>query len=206
MRHSFAVLLIATLLAVTGCAAWTPSPADDDLGEVADFALTERSGEKVHRADLLGKVWVAAFGFTRCTGPCPQVSGTMARLQAELAGQPDVRLVSFSVDPDHDTPEVLRDYAQRFGADPHRWLFLTGPRDDVYRLILESFHLAVQQNEGEARRPGQEVTHSTRLALVDRSGHIRGYFDGRQVDEEGQPIADLDRLKQRIAVLVKEKP
>jgi protein SCO1 len=206
MLRSFAVLLIAALLTLTGCAAWAPPPADDDLGEVADFALTERGGETVRRADLLGKVWVAAFGFTRCTGPCPQVSGTMARLQGELAGQPDVRLVSFSVDPEHDTPEVLREYAQRFGADPQRWWFLTGPREDMYRLIQESFHLAVQQSEGEARRPGQEVTHSFKVALVDRAGHIRGYFDGRQVDEEGKPVADLDRLKQRIAVLVKEKP
>src|SRR5262245_31476896 len=152
MRRSFALPLVAALLTLTGCASWAPPPADDDLGEVADFALTERGGETVHRADLLGKVWVAAFGFTRCTGPCPQVSGTMARLQAELAGQPEVRLVSFSVDPDHDTPEVLRGYAQRFGADPQRWLFLTGPRDDLYRLIQESFHLAVQQSEGEARK------------------------------------------------------
>jgi protein SCO1 len=206
MRRCFAMLLAAALLTLTGCANWSTSPADDDLGEVADFALTERSGETVRRADLLGKVWVAAFGFTRCTGPCPQVSGTMARLQAELAGQPDVRLVSFSVDPDHDSPEVLREYAQRFGADPQRWLFLTGPRREMYRLIQESFHLAVQQSEGEARKPGQEVTHSFKLALVDRAGHIRGYFDGRQVDEEGQPVADLARLKQHLAVLVKEKP
>src|SRR5262245_44198000 len=152
MRRSVAVLLIAVLLTLTSCANWVPSPPDDNLGEVTDFALTERTGATVQRADLLGKVWVAAFGFTRCTGPCPQVSGTMARLQAELAGQPDVRLVSFSVDPDHDTPEVLRQYAERFGADPQRWLFLTGPRDDLYRLIQESFHLAVQQSEGEARK------------------------------------------------------
>src|SRR5438105_12473470 len=116
------------LLAMAGCS----GPRLDDLGPVEDFALTERSERPVTRADLLGKVWVAAFGFTRCTGPCPQVSGTMARLQAELAGQPDLRLVSFSVDPDHVTPGVLREYAQRFGADPQRWLYLTGPRDDMY--------------------------------------------------------------------------
>jgi protein SCO1 len=206
MRRSFAVLLAAVLLTLMGCANWSPPAADDDLGEVADFALTERSGETVRRADLLGKVWVAAFGFTRCSGACPQVSGTMAKLQAELAGQPDVRLVSFSVDPDHDTPEVLRGYAERFGADPQRWLFLTGPRDQMYQLIQESFHLAVQQTEGEARKPGQEVTHSFKLALVDRAGHIRGYFEGRPVDEEGNPVADLERLKQRVAALVKEKP
>jgi cytochrome oxidase Cu insertion factor (SCO1/SenC/PrrC family) len=205
MQRSFALLLATVLLSFMGCANWSPSAADDDLGEVADFALTERSGETVHRADLLGKVWIAAFGFTRCTGPCPQVSGTMARLQSDLAGHADVRLVSFSVDPDHDTPEVLREYAQRFGADAQRWLFLTGPRDEVYRLIQESFHLAVQQNEGEARRAGQEVTHSFKLALVDRAGHIRGYFDGRQVDEEGQPVADRDRLQKRVVALLKEK-
>jgi protein SCO1/2 len=196
------LLPFLVLFTAAGCS----SPHLEDLGPVQDFSLTERSGRTVTRADLAGKVWVAAFGFTRCTGPCPQVSGTMARLQKETAGEKDLMLVSMSVDPDHDTPEVLQQYADRFGADPNRWLFLTGKRDELYALILESFHLAVQQNEGSARAPGNEVTHSTRLALVDRRGHLRGYFDGRQVDEEGQPVNDLDRLKGAIKVLLQEPP
>jgi protein SCO1 len=205
MRRLLAPLLCLFLLGLAGCRGPQDS-ALDDFGPVEDFALTERDGQTVSRADLLGKVWVAAFGFTRCTGTCPQISGTMARLQGELAGEPDVLLVSFSVDPDHDTPEVLQGYADRFGARPGRWLFLTGNRDALYRLIQQSFHLGVAQNEGEARTAGNEVTHSFRLALVDRKGHVRGYYDGRQVDEEGSPVNELPRLEQHVRLLLQEKP
>jgi len=183
-----------------------PAAADDVDFPVQDFSFTERSGRTVTRADLLGKVWVAGFVFTRCTGSCPQVCATMARLQKETAGEPDVRLVNFSVDPRHDTPEVLSRYAERYQADPERWLFLTGDRDQVYDLIGSSFHLGVEETTGTARRPGNEVTHSSRLALVDRRGHVRGYFDGRQVDDEGGPVDDVPRLVKRIRALLRERP
>lgn len=196
MRRLGALLVLA---AVAGCS--SPSVPLDDLGPVADFRLTERSGRTVTRADLEGQVWVAAFVFTRCKGHCLQLSATMARLQKDFANQPDVRLVSFSVDPEADTPEVLREYADRFGADPERWLFLTGKEDEVYHLIQKSFHLPVEQNQGAARTPGNEVLHSPRLVLVDQRGHIRGYFDGRSVDDEGQPVKEVSRLKRAVAVL-----
>ena len=205
MRRSIGAGLGVTLLAVVclpGCLSRIPPAAaeeDLDLGPVADFSLTERGGRTVSRDDLLGKVWVASFIFTRCAGPCSQVSGSMARLQKELEGQKDVALVTFTVDPEYDTPKVLQGYAARFGADPERWLFLTGDRDKVYPLIRESFHLGVEQTQGTARTPGNEVTHSTRLAVVDRRGHVRGYFDGTQPE-------DLPLLRQRVAALVREKP
>jgi cytochrome oxidase Cu insertion factor (SCO1/SenC/PrrC family) len=202
------LLTVAALAAIgmAACSAWKPSAAlDEDFGAVGDFALTERSGRTVRKADLLGKVWVAAFTFTRCAGPCSQVSGNMARLQHELAGQDDVLLVSFTVDPEHDTPAVLRQYADRYGADPRRWLFLTGKQDEVYRLIGESFRLGVEQTAGAARTPGNEVLHSTKLILVDRRGHLRGYFDGRVVGDDGKPVEELPRLKERIAALVREQ-
>jgi protein SCO1/2/putative membrane protein len=171
------------------------STPDDDYGAVADFSLIERSGKVIERADLSGKVWVAAFVFTRCAGPCAQVSGTMARLQHELAGYNEVRLVSFTVDPDFDTPQILRGYAQRFQADPGRWLFLTGQREEIYRLIRKSFQLGVERNEGSESQPGYEVEHSTKLVLVDPRGHIRGYFDSTAPE-------DLTDLKGRIRFLV----
>jgi protein SCO1/2/putative membrane protein len=173
-----------------------PAPAytpEDDYGRVADFALPERSGDVVHRADLAGKVWVAAFVFTRCAGPCAEVSRSLANLQQDLASNKDVVLVSFTVDPEFDTPEVLRDYARRYQADSKRWLFLTGDRDELYRLIRTSFHLGVERNEGT--KPGYEVDHSTKLVLVDGQGHIRGYFDSTTPD-------DLAELKRRIPLLV----
>jgi cytochrome oxidase Cu insertion factor (SCO1/SenC/PrrC family) len=176
------------------------TPLDDDLGPVGDFSFTERSGQTIGRADLRGKVWVASFLFTRCCTGCPQITATLAQLQKELQGQRDVILVSFSVDPEHDTPKVLKDYAKEWGADPKRWLFLTGKQEDIYRLIKDSFHLAVQQNEGGARTPGNEVTHSNRLVVVDKHGRIRGLdFDGTNAEE-------LSRLSQKIDALLREKP
>lgn len=193
MRRRGVLMLAAAC--VLGCGKAAPK---DRYGQVADFTLTERSGKQVQHADLHDKVWVAAFVFTRCAGPCTQISGSMARLQKELADEKDVVLVSFTVDPDYDTPEVLRDYAQRFGAEPDRWLFLTGKREAMHQLIRESFHLGVEKATGTPQA-GNEVVHSSRLAVVDRRGEIRGYYDGK--DEN-----DLARLKTKVAELVKEQP
>jgi cytochrome oxidase Cu insertion factor (SCO1/SenC/PrrC family) len=113
------------------------------LWEVPDFALIERSGQSVTRADLLGKVWIASVIFTRCVDECPLVSSHMARLQDALAAEPDVRLVSITVDPAYDTPEILTRYAQSFAAQPQRWLFLTGDKATIYRLVREGFRLGL---------------------------------------------------------------
>jgi cytochrome oxidase Cu insertion factor (SCO1/SenC/PrrC family) len=200
-------LTAGLLLAALGC---SPSPQTDapldDLGPVGDFRLTERSGRTVTPADLSGKVWIASFVFTRCTGPCPQITGTVARLQDMLASEPDVCLVTFTVDPERDDPDELKKYADHFGADRERWLFLTGPEEQLHGLIKTGFHLGVERNTGAAVTPGTEVTHSTRLALVDRHGHVRGYFDGRQVDEEGRPVDCLPRVQKAVASLLRERP
>jgi cytochrome oxidase Cu insertion factor (SCO1/SenC/PrrC family) len=217
MHRGVVLFLGALALSLAGFSAWavlhrpvTPPPADSSAAAVdypvADFALTERSGRTVRRDDLRGKVWVAAFVFTRCNGPCPQVSGTMARLQARLAGDDNVVLVTFTVDPTYDTPAVLRKYADRFQASLDRWLFLTGDRDAIYHLIEHSFHLGVQEATGPDRKPGAEVVHATRLAVVDRRGHARGYFSGLAVDEAGQPVDDVPKLLERVAELEREGP
>jgi protein SCO1/2/putative membrane protein len=188
-------LIGVLLLAVGGCLWQQSTGVLDDLGPLSDFALIERSGQTVRRQDLAGQVWVAAFVFTRCAGPCTQISGTMARLQHDLAGYDEVRLVSITVDPEYDRPPVLQRYASRYGADENRWLFLTGAPGDVYTLIGRGFHLTAQPNEGANRTPGNEVMHDTRLALVDGGGHIRGYFDG--TDQ-----AAIPKLERAVAYLV----
>ena len=110
---------------------------------VPDFSLTERSGRDVTRAALQGKVWVADFFFAHCEDTCPLQSAEMARLQSDLAGEKDFRLVSITIDPERDTQQVLRAYAGRFGADAERWLFLTGDRKKIHDLVRNGFRLSV---------------------------------------------------------------
>jgi protein SCO1 len=202
MQRALMAGLLLAVLAALGFAGFSAlrhsAPPLDDFGSVGDFSLTERSGRTVSRSDLGGRVWVASFVFTRCTGPCPQVTGTVARLQKDFGGESDVCFVTFTVDPERDDPDELKKYADHFSADPQQWLFLTGPEKEIDRLLTEQFHVGV------GRDKGAEVTHSTKLALVDKYGHIRGYFDGRQVDEQGQRVDDLPRLRQAIAVLQRD--
>lgn len=142
------VLAVGTCIAMLAVWGWGPfgTTTQDDLrpfGTVPDFTLVERSGRQVRRDDLAGKVWIVDFIYTRCVDECPLASGRMARLQQVFADEEDVRLVSITVDPQHDTPEVLRAYAARFMAHPQRWWFLTGDKATIYRLAQEGFHLGV---------------------------------------------------------------
>ncbi len=214
MRTAMYAALILSVIGVLGVAGVTylkPHPPEEasrlfpvaESFPVGDFSLTERSGKTVRPADLFGKVWIASFVFTRCTGPCPQVTGTVARLQTELANEPDVRLVTFTVDPDRDDENELKAYADKYSADAERWLFLTGKRDELYRLIEKDFKLAVAANDKPT--PGAEVSHSTRLVVVDRHGRSRGYFDGRQVDEEGKKVDDVPQVVRAVKTLLAER-
>src|SRR5215831_19819682 len=135
------------------------------LWQVPDFALIERSGQAVTRADLLGKVWIASIIFTRCVEECPLVSNHMARLQATFAAEHDVRLVSFTVDPAYDTPEVLTRYAQSFAAQPQRWLFLTGDKATIYRLVREGFHLGLIDPQESVKSSAVPEADKVRHAL-----------------------------------------
>lgn len=133
--------------------------------EVPDFALIERSGQSVARADLLGKVWIASIIFTRCVEECPLVSSHMARLQDAFAAEPDVRLVSITVDPVYDTPDVLTRYAQSFAAQPQRWLFLTGDKATIYRLVREGFRLGLIDPQESIRSSAVPEATGGRQAL-----------------------------------------
>jgi cytochrome oxidase Cu insertion factor (SCO1/SenC/PrrC family) len=155
----------------------------DDFGSVGPFSFVGRDGKLVTPTDLDGKVWACACFFTCCTESCPQLSGAFARLQHELAGRPNVRLVSLTVDPEHDNPEVLDRYAKSYGANPDRWIFLTGGRDEVTDFVRKRLLLGVEKNDAPDAKPGSRVLHSNKLTLVDRSGHVRGHFDGTDPDE-----------------------
>lgn len=158
---------------------------------VDDFTMVERSGRKVSRDDLLGKPWAACFIFTRCAGTCPAITTAMAKLQSEVK-EFDVRLVSFTVDPENDTPERLRSFADAYGADAERWLFLSGEKNATYQLIKDSFQLPVQETVGKDRVPGYEVLHSNKVALVDAEGRVRGLYNGTD------PV-EMAKLRQALA-------
>jgi cytochrome oxidase Cu insertion factor (SCO1/SenC/PrrC family) len=122
-------------------------------GAVPDFALIDQGGQPVRRADLEGKVWITSFIFTNCPEECPLMTAEMARLQSELAHIDALRLVSISVDPDRDTPAVLSQYAERFNADPGRWVFLTGDKRAIYRLAREGFRLGIVDPAEQSHAP-----------------------------------------------------
>ena len=155
-----------------------------------DFTLIERSGKKVSLADLRGKIWIADFIYSHCTDTCPLQTADMAKLQDRWLKETEVELVSFSVDPEHDTPQVLSRYAGRFKADPKRWLFLTGHRPAIVRLVEDGFHLGVTSASSHA----DVILHSPRFVLVDKQGQIRGYYnnsDPKAMQRLDQDVASL---------------
>jgi len=158
-------------------------------GTVPNFQLQNQDGQPFGSAQLVGKIWIADFIFTSCPGPCPMISSRMSELQKPLE-KTDVHLVSFSVDPEKDTPEVLRGYAEKLQAQPNRWDFLTGPKSAIYDLSKNGFKLAASDGKDETGIP----VHSTRMILVDRHGEIRGYYDATEADAVTKVLADSNHL------------
>ncbi|PYK42120.1 MAG: hypothetical protein DME60_00105 [Verrucomicrobia bacterium] len=158
-------------------------------GMVPPFQLVNQNGQPFGSAQLNGKIWIADFIFTSCRGPCPLISTRMSELQKPLE-KTDVHLVSFSVDPETDTPEVLRGYAEKLHAEPKRWDFLTGPKSAIYKLSHDGFKLAISDGSDAEGIP----VHSTRMVLVDRQGQIRGYYEGTEADAMTKLLADTNHL------------
>jgi protein SCO1/2 len=158
-------------------------------GVVPKFELTNQDAQAFGSEALAGKIWIADFIFTTCPGPCPIISTRMSELQKPLA-KSDVRLVSFTVDPEKDTPEVLRAYADKLRKEPFPWDFLTGPLDTITSLSRDGFKLALAAEE----EPGTGPVHSTRFVLVDRRGTIRGYYDALAPDGVTKLLADTNHL------------
>ncbi len=164
---------------------------------VPEFSLTERSGKSTGLQDLRGKIWIADFIYTTCTDTCPLQTAEMAKLQEQWSDQPELKLVSFSVDPAHDTPQVLSRYADKFKADADRWLFLTGGKEQIAQLVQEGFRLSAAPAPDGAKESGV-ILHSPRFVLVDKEAQIRGYYDSR----DG---AAIKRLKEDVATLLNGK-
>ncbi len=188
--------LVAALLAVAVAALiqWMRQPEPLPVyGKLPAFSLVNRDGRTIRLEDLAGAPWVADFVFTRCPASCPMMSARMARLERSLPRDVDVLLVSISVDPSYDTPEVLERYARKFQA-PERWLFLTGEREDVRRLSIEGFKLGLDMDPPPGMAGPEPILHSTRFVLVDGEGQIRGYYEAFDEASTEKLRKDLLRL------------
>jgi protein SCO1 len=181
-------------------------PKVDDTGEVLlkengdtifhhvpNFELTSQKGKQISQAnDLAGAVYVTDFFFATCPGICKKMSSQLSRVQQAYKDNSDVKLVSISVNPEHDSVDVLQNYANQYGAIADKWYLLTGNRDYIYNLAREGFYLPVQQVEGQ-----QDFIHSEKFMLVDKERKIRGIYDGTDP-------SDVDRLILEINVLLDE--
>lgn len=147
------------------------------VGHVPEWTLVADDGRPFGSADLRGTVYVASFFFTRCTSICPAIMRGVARLQAgfDERGDDGIRLVSISVDPEHDTPDVLRAYARDLGVRPERWTLVTGDAESVRRLVVDGFKTPLGAPSQAPATP-IDIAHTGKLVLVDGAGGIRGYY------------------------------
>ncbi len=187
MRRTLLALALAATAALLVLLLRPPAhPAPEPIATLPEFSLTERDGRAVSKSDLLGAPWIADFVFTRCVLYCPRLTARMKELRAKLP--PTVRTVSFSVDPEHDTPARLTEYAQQWQIEGREWLFLTGTRADVWDLIRKGFLLPVEE---EPSNPAAPILHSNRFVLVDARGRIRSSFEAYDDDALDRLLADL---------------
>ncbi len=167
-------------------------------GAVPTFNLTDQDGAPFQSRALEGKVWVADFVFTSCSEACPRLTEAMAQLQRYLTNRgadARTRLVSFSVDPDRDTPARLKAYATGFLANPALWTFLTGPAQDIQDAVVKGFKQGLEKEKSTENADGFTILHGTKLVLVDGKGQIRGFYDAT----DGVSMA---RLREDLAELL----
>lgn len=175
-------------------AATSAPPPLEVYGEMPNFSLIDQTGAAVSADDLRGHVIIASFLFTRCPTVCPLMAMKMRRIQDRTrdAGA-QLKLLSFSVDPEHDTPAILADYAEGYGADPERWRFLTGPLAEIERVSIEGFMLGLERL---GTPPGgvPDIAHAERFVLIDPALRIRGYYDAGDAIRIERMLRDVRAL------------
>jgi protein SCO1 len=162
------------------------------IGTVVDFTLKEASGMPVTMESLRGRVWIADFHFTYCGAACPRMNRNMSDLHREFVGKDEPKFVSITVDPSTDTPELLEEHARMYQADRARWWFLTGDPKEIGSLA-EQLKLVYSATDRNA--------HSTKFALVDREGNVRGVYDG-----DAREKTAYDGLRRDLAALLAAPP
>jgi len=195
-------LLMSTLRSSNPTPAPSPDPAlepmvilPDHPRHLVNFSLSDQFDRPISSSELRGKIVVVDFMLASCSVICPYVNAQMRKIQDATAHDPDVRLLSLTLDPEDDTVAVLKNYASSYGASPERWLFLTGEPTDVRRVIGESF--LPQDKEGEYSFMPGGFTNTQYIALVDRQGHIVSYYDGLNQGSSDAALAQIRKLESR---------
>lgn len=147
--------------------------------KIENFAFTNQNGKIITQKDYENSIYVADFFFTTCPTICPKMTDNMVWLQNQLKNNPEVKLLSFSVTPDIDTPEVLKKYAIEKGVDDSRWNLVTGDKKDIYFLARKSY-LAVKTGKPEEM---YDMVHTENFILIDKNKRIRGFYDGTNLDQ-----------------------
>ncbi|WP_337041540.1 SCO family protein [Emticicia sp. 17c] len=171
--------------------------ADTVYHRIPDFELIDQNGQKFSSAQTKGKIYVADFFFTRCGTICPKLSSSMLRVQDIFANDADVLMVSHSVDPTHDTPAVMKEYAKKYEAHEGKWFFLTGDKKSIYDLAIKGYKLPVadaSEYDKNIKNVDEMFIHSEKILLIDKEGYIRGIYDGTF-------NADVERLIAEVKVL-----
>ncbi len=176
------VLFLVALLSFRFFNEAPANPSPDTFGKAPTFSLTATDGSTLSSESLAGKVWLMNFFFASCPGPCPLINSDLRRLKANPAVKDHLRILSVTVDPNRDTPERLAEYGARYGAKPGDWDFLTGTPESIRTLIEGGFKLI---------SPEDVSMHTTRIVLVDRTGEIRGFFQGTDSDAIKQMFQDV---------------
>lgn len=189
-------VLIIILIAFIGLSACNNLPIETNMSEeVSDFSFTNQNNEQVGLEDLKGSWWIADFVFTNCTTVCLPMTSNMKMLQDRMAEvELSVQLISFSVDPDYDTPEVLEEYGESYDADFSTWSFLTGyDFKTIKKLSIKSFRAMLKEPEyGD-----DQVTHDVRFFLVDPEGNIVKSYDGVPAKSIDEIMLDLQKLNEK---------
>jgi protein SCO1/2 len=178
-----AALIVAIAVTAIALPLWQAKhrvPELDDYGVVPKFALTDETGKTITEDALRGHVSIVDFIFTRCDSICPVSSLKMHRLQVETEDQPDIKLLSFSVDPDYDTPPRLAEYAKRFEADGGRWHFVTGPIASVKKVVTEAMMISMDRDGRTQANGAPNIVHQPHFLLIDPDLHIRGLYDSTE--------------------------
>lgn len=193
---SWSLLAVGILVVVAYAAVWEPPRVLIRHGEVPAFELDDQEGAKVSRESLRGKVWVGTFMFTNCGNACPGMAAELLKIQKTIRNEDGLagklRLVSFSLDPERDTPLQLAQYSSQQGIDSDYWSFLRGERGEIVRLCEQGFRMSAGRGREAGADPG--VPHSDRFALVDAEGIIRGYYRPSSIPDDLEKLLDAARI------------